>query len=102
MTSVRYSQVFDRFDSLVAQHKGAPLNDYTLRLIGSDCEHFIRKLLQKGEITYDLQHRALNYSMGRPRLALEGVAEEMAAEAEAEAPTPAAVELEVETTKETA
>lgn len=90
-------QVFDKFDGLVVQHKGAPLNDYTLRLIGSDCEHFIRKLLQKGEITYDLQHRALNYSMGRPRLALEGVAEEMAAEAAA----PAAV-LEAETTKETA
>ena len=28
------------------EHKGAPLNDYTLRLIGSDTEHFIRKLLQ--------------------------------------------------------
>lgn len=72
-------QVFDKFDSLVGDHAGAPLNDYTLRLIGSDCEHFIRKLLQKGEISYNLEHRALNYSMGRPRLALEGVEEEMGA-----------------------
>jgi hypothetical protein len=39
-------QVFGKFDELVHEHKGAPLNDYTLRLIGSDCEHFIRKLLQ--------------------------------------------------------
>ena len=38
--------MFQKFDALVMEHKGAPLNDYTLRLIGSDTEHFIRKLLQ--------------------------------------------------------
>lgn len=72
------NKVFGKFDELVHEHKGAPLNDYTLRLIGSDCEHFIRKLLQKGEISYDLEHRALNYSMGRPRMPIADVAEEAA------------------------
>lgn len=41
-----WQQVFAKFDEVVEQHAGAPLNDYTLRLIGSDVEHFIRKLLQ--------------------------------------------------------
>ena len=39
-------QVFVKFEELVAMHKGSPLTDYTLRLIGSDLEHFMRKLLQ--------------------------------------------------------
>jgi hypothetical protein len=33
---------------------------------------------QKGEISYDLEHRALNYSMGRPRMPIADVAEEAA------------------------
>jgi len=77
-------KVFDKFDECVASHKGAPLNEYTLRLIGSDVEHYIRTLLQTGEIQYNLKHRAINYSMGRPRI--EGLdALQAAAEAEAEA-----------------
>ncbi|KAK3243358.1 hypothetical protein CYMTET_44429 [Cymbomonas tetramitiformis] len=65
-------KVFKKFDELVVQHKGSPLNDYTLRLIGSDLEHFMRQLLQEGDIMYNLEHRALNYSMGRPRLPVGG------------------------------
>eukprot|EP00899_Mesostigma_viride_P018911 jgi/Mesvir1/27020/Mv20726-RA.1 len=63
------NHVFRKFDELVAQYKGAPLTDYTLRLIGSEVEHFIRGLLQAGEISYNLNHRAINYSMGRPKVA---------------------------------
>lgn len=98
------NKVFQKFDALVAEHKGAPLNDYTLRLIGSDTEHFIRKLLQKGEISYDLEHRALNYSMGRPRMPLADVPEEAATLAanSGAAPAAAAGEAVLEADKEKA
>eukprot|EP00959_Pyramimonas_sp_CCMP1952_P285838 5976736-Pyramimonas_sp.AAC.1 len=69
-------KVFVKFDELVKLHKGSPLTDYTLRLIGSDIEHFMRKLLQAGELAYNLQHKAVNYSMGKPRMPLENVPEE--------------------------
>ncbi|MCL7027653.1 hypothetical protein MKW94_024369 [Papaver nudicaule] len=53
--------------SSVTRH-GAPLTEYTLRLIGSDVEHYIRKLLYDGEITYNMNARQLNFSMGKPRV----------------------------------
>ncbi|XBJ03440.1 hypothetical protein VPH35_022592 [Triticum aestivum] len=46
----------------------APLSEYTLRLIGSDLEHYIRKLLYDGEIKYNMRSRVLNFSMGKPRV----------------------------------
>ena len=61
-------KVHQKFEELVKSYKGAGLTDYNLRRIGSDIEHFIRSLLQKGEITYNLNHRALNYSMGLPQV----------------------------------
>jgi len=48
--------------------QGAPLNDYTLRLIGSDIEHYIRKMLYDGLIKYNMNARVLNFSMGKPRI----------------------------------
>lgn len=48
--------------------QGAPLTEYTLRLIGSDVEHYIRKLLYDGEIQYNMNARVLNFSMGKPRV----------------------------------
>lgn len=48
--------------------QGAPLTEYTLRLIGSDIEHYIRKLLYNGEIQYNMNARVLNFSMGKPRV----------------------------------
>ena len=33
-----------------------------------DLEHFIRDLLLQGEISYNLDSRVLNYSMGLPRV----------------------------------
>lgn len=48
--------------------QGALLTEYTLRLIGSDLEHYIRKLLYEGEIKYNMDARVLNFSMGKPRI----------------------------------
>ena len=65
-------KVYRKFDALVDDYNGEDLTEYNLRRIGSDLEHFIRSLLQKGEISYNLNTRAVNYSMGLPRVASEG------------------------------
>ncbi|KAI5071289.1 hypothetical protein GOP47_0013540 [Adiantum capillus-veneris] len=64
-------KVFEEFKSLVDHYAGADLTEYTLRLIGSDLEHFIRQMLLKNEIEYNLNCRVLNFSMGKPRLNIE-------------------------------
>lgn len=56
------------FERLVADAGASELTDYNLRRIGSDLEHFIKQQLQAGEISYNLKTRALNYSMGLPRV----------------------------------
>ncbi|MDJ0713581.1 MAG: NAD(P)H-quinone oxidoreductase subunit M [Prochloraceae cyanobacterium] len=61
-------KVYRKFDDLVESYNGEELSEYNLRRIGSDLEHFIRSLLQKGEISYNLGGRVLNYSMGLPRI----------------------------------
>jgi NAD(P)H-quinone oxidoreductase subunit M len=61
-------KVYRMFDDLVEASSGADLTDYNLRRIGSDLEHFVRSLLQKGEISYNLDARVTNYSMGLPRI----------------------------------
>lgn len=61
--------VYRKFDELVASYDGEDLNDYNLRRIGSDLEHFVRSLLHEGQITYNLQSRVRNYSLGMPRVA---------------------------------
>jgi NAD(P)H-quinone oxidoreductase subunit M len=61
-------QVYRKFDELVAASAGEDLTDYNLRRIGSDLEHFVRSLLQKGEISYNLESRVVNYSMGLPQV----------------------------------
>ncbi|KAI5069558.1 hypothetical protein GOP47_0015859 [Adiantum capillus-veneris] len=67
-TEDKAQKVFDEFKSLVDNYAGADLTEYTLRLIGSDLEHFIRQMLLKNEIKYNLNCRVLNFSMGKPRL----------------------------------
>ncbi|KAL3504291.1 hypothetical protein ACH5RR_034132 [Cinchona calisaya] len=62
------NQVYSYFQELVDHYEGAELTEYTLRLIGSDIEHYIRKLLYKGEIQYNMNARVLNFSMGKPRI----------------------------------
>ncbi|KAJ1387365.1 hypothetical protein SESBI_40025 [Sesbania bispinosa] len=62
--------VYSYFQELVDHYEGAPLTEYTLRLIGSDIEHYIRKLLYDGEIKYNMNARVLNFSMGKPRIML--------------------------------
>lgn len=61
-------KVYAYFQDLVDHYEGAPLSEYTLRLIGSDIEHYIRKLLYDGEIKYNMNARVLNFSMGKPRV----------------------------------
>ncbi|MEW6495570.1 MAG: NAD(P)H-quinone oxidoreductase subunit M [Cyanobacteriota bacterium] len=62
-------KVYRKFDELVESYGGADLTEYNLRRIGSDLEHFMRSLLQSGEISYNLESRVLNYSMGLPQVA---------------------------------
>ena len=61
-------KVYRKFDEIVEQNNGQDLSEYNLRRIGSDLEHFIRSLLLKGEISYNLGARVRNYSMGLPRM----------------------------------
>ena len=61
-------KVNDEFDRLVKACGGEDLTDYNLRRIGSDLEHFVKQLLQNGEISYNLRSRVLNYSMGLPKV----------------------------------
>ena len=60
--------VYRKFDDLVEAYSGQDLTDYNLRKIGSDLEYFVRSLLQKGAISYNLDSRVLNYSMGLPQV----------------------------------
>ena len=41
-------KVYRKFDDLVEENNGQDLNDFNLRRIGSDLEHFIRSLLLAG------------------------------------------------------
>lgn len=67
-TDEAVKKVNQEFDRLVDDYKGDALTDYNLRRIGSDLEHFVRALLQSGDISYNLENRVLNYSMGLPRV----------------------------------
>lgn len=60
--------VYNEFQDLVDHYEGAPLSEYTLRLIGSDLEHYIRKMLYDGDIKYNMRSKVLNFSMGKPRV----------------------------------
>lgn len=64
-------KVYRKFDELVELASGSNLSDYNLRRIGSELEHFVRALLQSGEISYNLNTRSVNYSMGLPQVAVE-------------------------------
>ncbi|MFB2644866.1 NAD(P)H-quinone oxidoreductase subunit M [Raphidiopsis sp. BLCC-F218] len=64
-------KVYRKFDEIVESSEGVDLTDYNLRRIGSDLEHFVRSLLQTGEISYNLAARVTNYSMGLPQVAVK-------------------------------
>lgn len=64
--------VYRKFEELVAAYEGAELTEYNLRRIGSDLEHYVRSLLQAGRVSYNLQSRVRNYSLGLPRVAADG------------------------------
>lgn len=64
-------KVYRKFDELVESYSGSELVDYNLRRIGSDLEHFMRSLLQSGQISYNPTGRVINYSMGLSQVASE-------------------------------
>lgn len=61
-------KMYRKFDELVEVYSGSELTEYNLRRIGSDLEHLMRSLLQTGQISYNLESRVLNYSMGLPQV----------------------------------
>ncbi|KAI3465804.1 hypothetical protein Pfo_022467 [Paulownia fortunei] len=67
-TGATCKKVYSYFQELVDHYEGAPLTEYKFRLIGSDIEHYIRKLLYKGKIQYNIDAKVLNFSMGKPRM----------------------------------
>jgi NAD(P)H-quinone oxidoreductase subunit M len=67
-TEEALQKVYGKFDDLVESYNDEDLTEYNLRRIGSDLEHLVRSLLQKGEISYNLNSRVLNYSMGLPQV----------------------------------
>jgi len=64
-------KVYRKFDELVEASSGADLTDYNLRRVGSDLEHYLRSLLQLGELSYNLSARVTNYSMGVPQVVID-------------------------------
>lgn len=75
-TEETLNQVYRKFDELVESYSGEDLTEYNLRRIGSDLEHFIRNLLLNGEISYNMNSRVLNYSMGVPKVETPGSEEQ--------------------------
>ncbi len=65
---VSLQKVYRKFDDLVEDYSGQDLTDYNLSRIASNLEGLIRSLLNDGEISYNLNARVLNYSMGLPRI----------------------------------
>jgi len=61
-------KMYHKFDDLVEAYSGSDLTEYNLRRIGSDLEHFMRSLLQSSQISYNIESRVLNYSMGLPQV----------------------------------
>lgn len=61
-------KIYRKFDELVESYSGYDLTEYNLRRIGSDLEHYLRSLIQSGQISYNLESRVLNYSMGLPQV----------------------------------
>jgi NAD(P)H-quinone oxidoreductase subunit M len=72
-TEAALKKVYAKYDELVEQYAGRDLTEYNLRRIGSDLEHFIRGLLQTGEISYNLNGRVMNYSMGFPQVPFDQI-----------------------------
>lgn len=60
--------IYRKFEELVQSYEGEELIEYNLRRIGSDLEHLVRSLLSEGKISYNLNTRVQNYSLGLPRV----------------------------------
>ncbi len=64
------AKVYQQFDKLVESYAGEDLTEYNMSRIGSTLEHLVRSLLANGEISYNLNSRVVNYSMGLPKVAV--------------------------------
>ncbi|MBE9042745.1 NAD(P)H-quinone oxidoreductase subunit M [Oscillatoriales cyanobacterium LEGE 11467] len=60
--------VYRKFEELVKACDERDLTEYNIRRIGSDLEHFVRSLLADGKVSYNLNSRVTNYSLGLPRV----------------------------------
>ena len=60
--------VYRKFEELVKANDSQDLTEYNIRRIGSDLEHFVRSLLADGRVSYNLNSRVTNYSLGLPRV----------------------------------
>jgi NAD(P)H-quinone oxidoreductase subunit M len=70
-TDEALQSVYRKFEELVAAAGGSDLTEYNMRRIGSDLEHFVRSLLQSGQLSYNLKSRVRNYSLGLPQVVAE-------------------------------
>ena len=61
------NQVKNKFNELIKERAGKNLDDYELRIIGSEIEGLIKILLQNGQLSYNPDCRVMNYSMGLPK-----------------------------------
>ena len=59
-------KIQNKFNELIKERAGKDLDDYELRKIGSEIEGLIKMLLQNGQLSYNPDCRAMNYSMGLP------------------------------------
>ena len=60
-------KIKQKFNQLINEREGKPLDDYELRKIGSEIEFLIKFLLQNGQLSYNPDCRVMNYSMGLPK-----------------------------------
>ena len=61
------TEIKDKFNELIKERAGKNLDDYELRKIGTEIEGLIKFLLQSGQLSYNPDCRAMNYSMGLPK-----------------------------------
>ena len=60
-------KIKQKFNQLINEREGKPLDDYELRKIGSEIEFLIKFLLQNGQLSYNPDCRVMNYSLGLPK-----------------------------------
>jgi len=60
------NKINEKFIELIKERAGQDLDDYELRIIGSEIEGLVKFLLQNGQLSYNPDCRVINYSMCLP------------------------------------